>query len=76
METNTEKNEKICWACKRTLVAESKFGLCPVCLNKYGSQVVALGILGIGSIVSLGFRSILKNDEKFAKIVTDVIKRS
>ena len=28
---------KKCWACKRTLVGDSKLGLCPDCLNKYGS---------------------------------------
>lgn len=76
MATNTEKDEKICWACKRTLVGESKLGLCPGCLNKYGSPVAALGFLGVGSIASLGFRWILKNGGKIAKVVTDMIKPS
>lgn len=35
---------KKCWACKRTLVDDSKMGLCPDCINKYGSVVAALGL--------------------------------
>jgi len=74
MKMDTEKDEKICWACKKTLVEESKLGLCPGCLNKYGSPVAALGILGVGSIASLGIRWIWKNGGKVAKVVIDVIK--
>lgn len=74
METNTEKDEKICWACKKTLIGESKLGLCPGCINKYGSPVAALGILGIGSIASLGGHWVWKNRGKVAKGVIDVIK--
>jgi len=57
MKTDTEKDEKICRACKRILVGESKFGLCPDCLNKYGSPVAAISI---GSILSLGGRWVSK----------------
>jgi hypothetical protein len=70
MKTNTEKDEKICWACKRILVGGSKFGLCPDCFNKYGSTAATLGI---GSIALLG-RKVLKNGRKIAKSVIDVVK--
>ena len=70
MKTNTEKEEKICWACKRILVGGSKLGLCPNCLNKYGSPAAALGI---GGITLLG-KKVLKNGGKIAKGVIDVVK--
>ena len=51
MEINTEKGEKICRVCKKTLIGESKFGLCPVCFNKYGSIIVGtIGTIGITGI--------------------------
>lgn len=67
MKTNTEKDEVVCWACKRTLVGENKLGLCPVCFDKYGS-------IGIGGILSLGGLWVLKNGGKYAKRAIDVIK--
>jgi hypothetical protein len=71
MKTNTETDEKICWACKRILVEESKLGLCPDCLNKYGTPVAAISI---GSIASLGIRWVFKNGGKVAKGAFDLIK--
>ena len=62
-----ENKEKTCWACKRILVDESKLGLCPDCMNKYGS-VAAL--LGAGGVFALG-RVLVKNG---GKIVTFVAK--
>ena len=70
MNTDTEKDEKICRACKRILVGGSKFGLCPDCLNKYGSPVVAISSVGI---LTLG-RWVLKNSGKFAKHAFDAIR--
>jgi hypothetical protein len=69
MKTNTEKDEKVCWgwACKRNLIGESTFGLCLVCLNKYGSLVIG----GISSLVS-GLLFI--NGGKVAKGALDKIK--
>ncbi len=57
MEKN---NEKKCWACKRILLTESKTGLCPDCINKYGSPVAALG-------VSVGIGVLIKNAPKLVK---------
>lgn len=42
-----KKNEKNCWACKRILLTESKTGLCPECLNKYGSPAAIITALGV-----------------------------
>ena len=70
METNTEKDEKICRACKKTLVEESKFGLCSGCFNKYGSPVVGV----VGGMLSLGSALVLKNRGKVVKGAIDAIK--
>ena len=66
MKANAEKDEKTCWACKRTLVGESKFGLCPVCFNKSGST----GVIGILSLGAWG----LRNRKKVLKSAIDTIK--
>lgn len=60
---------KRCWACTRTLVGESKFGLCPDCVNKYGSPVAAVLALGTG----VGIKQIIKNREKIIKTITKTI---
>ena len=70
METNTEKDEKICWACKKTLVEESKSGLCPSCVNKYGSPVVG----AVVGVLSLGSAWVFKNREKVVIGAIDAIK--
>lgn len=70
MKTNTEKDEKPCWACKRILVGGGKLGLCPDCLNKYGTPVATLSI---GCLALLG-RKVLRNNGKIAKGAIDVIK--
>lgn len=62
--------EKICWACKRTLVEESKLGLCPDCVNKFGTPAAALGVLGFGVLV----KQALKHRGKAVKGVANVIK--
>lgn len=61
---------KKCWACKRTLVGESKLGLCPQCLNKYGTPAAAAAALGIG----VGVRLLVKNGGKIAKTAIKLIK--
>lgn len=62
--------DKKCWACKRTLVGESKLGLCPECLNKYGSPAAAVGALGL----AFGVKQLAKNGGKIVKFATKVIK--
>ena len=71
MNTNTEKDEKTCWACKRILVGGRKFGLCTDCLNKYGSPVAAIVI---GGVLSSGSGWVWKNGGKVAKVAYNVIR--
>ena len=68
---NTDKDDKRCWACKRMLVEDDKLGLCPDCVNKYGTPVAAAGVLGLGL---LG-RQALKHSGKAVKVVANVIKQ-
>lgn len=55
-----EENKK-CWACKRTLVGDSKMGLCPDCINKYGSVVAAVAVSGLAICVRQLVKHIGKN---------------
>lgn len=66
-----EKDENTCWACKRTLIDKSKTGLCPECTNKYGTCVVAVGILGMGVLT----RKAVKHSGKAVKVAVNMIKR-
>ncbi len=61
---------KKCWACKRTLIGDSKTGLCPDCLNKYGTPVAA--VLAIGS--ATGVMQLVKNGEKILKIAKNIVR--
>lgn len=63
--------EKTCWACKRTIIGDSKLGLCSSCLNKYGSPAAAIGVAGL----AVGGRYIVKNSGKIAKTVIKIAKR-
>jgi len=69
MKKKTDKDEKICWACKRTLVEESKLGLCPDCVNKYGTSAAVFVALGF----SLLTKQALKHGGKAVKGVAKVI---
>ena len=53
MKKMEKNNEKKCWACKRILLTESKTGLCPDCINKYGSPAAAVAALA--ALAVLGF---------------------
>ncbi len=55
--------DKKCWACKRTLVGDSKMGLCPDCINKYGSVGAAVAAFG----VVVGGRQLVKHGGKIIK---------
>ena len=70
MKKKIYKEQKICWACKRTLAEESKLGLCPECVNKYGTPAAALSALGLGV---LG-KQALKHGGKAVKVVAKVIR--
>ena len=62
---------KKCWACKRTLVGNSKMGLCPDCISKYGSVGAAVAAFG----VAVGGRQLVKHGGKIIKVATKIIKR-
>lgn len=61
---------KKCWACKRTLVGDSKLGLCPDCLNKYGSPAAA--VLAVGA--TAGVRQLVKNGGKIVKLAAKIVR--
>lgn len=60
------KENKKCWACKRTLVGDSKMRLCPGCINKYGSVGAAVAALGL----AVGGRQLVKHGGKIIKVST------
>ena len=63
-------NEKKCRACKRVIIGKSRFGLCPDCLNKYGSPVIAAGAVGL----AVGGRFLIKNGGKVIGVLGKGIK--
>lgn len=65
-----QKNEKTCWACHRVIVGKSVMGLCPNCVNKYGTPAAAVAILGIG----FGGRYLVKNGGKIVKTAAEIAK--
>lgn len=71
MKKNSNKEEKKCWACKRTLVEENKLGLCPDCVNKYGTLGVMAGGLGL----FFNRKTILKIGEQAVKVVPSLMRK-
>lgn len=65
-----EKNERTCWACQRIIIGDSKLGLCPDCLNKYGSPAAAALALG----VIIGGRYLIKNGGNIIKGIANIVK--
>lgn len=53
---------KKCWACKRTLVGDSKMGLCPDCMNKYGSFAAIMTL-----VLPVAGRQLIKHGGKIIK---------
>lgn len=68
------KNEKEyrCKICKRTVDGGGKYGICPSCINKYGSPVLALiaaGGIGLGGLAMKDGGKIIKEAVKaFVKL--------
>jgi len=60
MKNITDKEVKICWACKRTLVGDSKLCLCPNCVNKFGTPTIALGVLGLSALGKQALKHVWK----------------
>lgn len=55
--------EKTCWRCKRVLVGKSALGLCPDCVNKYGTPAAVVGT----GVVLIGGKFLLKTITKIVK---------
>lgn len=64
MDNSTNK-ESICWSCKRSFMdSEGKLGLCPNCINKFGTPAAGVGV----AIFGLLGRLIIKNIGKILKL--------
>jgi hypothetical protein len=63
--------EKICWSCKRSYMKnEGKLGLCPKCINKYGTPAAGIGIAAL----TIGGRQLFKHGGKIIKTAANVAK--
>lgn len=69
-----ENDEKTCWACKRVLIGESKLGLCPDCLNKYGTPAAFFGAGGLAFGIKYAIKFVSKKSDKIGKVVVTGIK--
>ncbi|MDO5138006.1 MAG: hypothetical protein Q4D71_06030 [Oscillospiraceae bacterium] len=65
---------KKCWACKRILVGESKTGLCPDCINKYGTPIAGALAVGAGIGAGVGGKKVVKHAGKIIRIAVKVMK--
>lgn len=65
-ETNNEM--AVCKSCGRTLDDGGQFGLCPACVNKFGSPLIAGGALAVGYAIK-------KFGPRAAKFLFALIKR-
>ncbi len=70
MPKENEDVMRVCWACKTILVEDSKLGLCPKCVNRYGSPVAGVLLFGLG----LAGRQLWKNGGKIIKAAVDIAK--
>ena len=64
------ETEKKCKFCGKTIDKDSKMGMCPSCINKYGTPVAAAGAGGI----MVGLKIAWKNKDKIGKTVIKVGK--
>jgi hypothetical protein len=71
MQNKIEQKEKKCWACKTILIEDGKLGLCPKCINKYGTPAAALALIPI----SIAGKQLMKNSGKIVKVAANVIKK-
>ena len=74
LKTNN-KGENICLSCDRIILGESKTGLCPACVDKYGTPAALIALVPAG----FGLRKILRlawsNKGEIIKVATNLIKR-
>lgn len=67
-----KNDEKTCWGCERIIVGDAKLGLCPDCLNKYGSPATAVVTI-MALFVSKRF--LVKNGRKIIETAAKVAKK-
>jgi hypothetical protein len=70
MQNKKEQDAKKCWACKTILVENNKLGLCPKCVNKGGTPVAAIALIGI----SFAGKQLLKNGGKVVGLLAKLPK--
>lgn len=58
MKNKSNSDKKVCRICKKVIVGESKLGLCPECINKYGSIAVTL-VVGIAAVGLKGINQVI-----------------
>lgn len=64
-------DDKTCWSCRRSYMKnEGKLGLCPNCINKYGSLAASVGALGL----AYGGKQFIKHSGKIIRNVAEVAK--
>lgn len=61
----TNKDSKKCKSCKRTLTGKSKTGLCPDCVNKYGTPAAGVGI----GAAAIGIKQAVKHKDAIGKVI-------
>ena len=64
------KTDKHCLVCKRSLAGKGKHGVCPDCINKYGTPAAAL--LSVGLVI--GGKKLLKGGGKVIKTAWNIYK--
>lgn len=65
-----KKDSRKCKICKRTITGKSKTGLCPDCMNKYGTPAAGVGI----GAAALGIKQAVKHKATIGKGVKTVGK--
>jgi hypothetical protein len=65
-----ENDDKKCWSCKSILVENGQLGLCPKCINKYGTPVAAVGLVALGLAGTHAF----KNRTKIFNFLLNIAK--
>lgn len=75
-----QKKDKVrkCNICKRAITEDDKTGLCPKCLNKYGTPAAAVGVGALSMGVKIAIKhkdKIINGAIKVAKIAVNLIKK-
>ena len=61
--------EKACWICGRVVDANATLGLCPNCLDQYGSVAAPAGLAILGFALKKGGKYLVPGLKQFAKMI-------